>query len=190
MHLRESTLTFEGRWCGIQLMPSLEETKVDRGWTGDHKFRSYSFPQAPLFYRKLSHTQPNWQPNLRAPNGRIQRSDPSADAYPMFQSVLLLDHGIPLRGAMVLYSNPNPTHPKYTRQFQEDAWVRPNGGGGISRVMAGGNVFEKAGVNLSVVYGTMPQEVTCRTTTLRQIQTPAPQSAVEHLRPTSHSNFS
>lgn len=44
-------------------------------------------------------------------------------------------------------------------QFQEDAWVRPNGGGGISRVLAGGKVFEKAGVNLSVVYGTMPQEV-------------------------------
>lgn len=44
-------------------------------------------------------------------------------------------------------------------QFQEDAWVRPNGGGGISRVIAGGKVFEKAGVNLSVVYGTMPQEV-------------------------------
>ena len=26
-------------------------------------------------------------------------------------------------------------------------------------MMAGGKVFEKAGVNLSVVYGTMPQEV-------------------------------
>lgn len=44
-------------------------------------------------------------------------------------------------------------------KFHEDAWVRPNGGGGISRVMAEGKVFEKAGVNLSVVYGTMPQEV-------------------------------
>ncbi|CAM9751067.1 unnamed protein product [Ascophyllum nodosum] len=43
-------------------------------------------------------------------------------------------------------------------KFHEDAWVRPNGGGGISRVMSGGKVFEKAGVNLSVVYGTMPQE--------------------------------
>ena len=42
--------------------------------------------------------------------------------------------------------------------FQEDAWVRDNGGGGMSRVMSGGNVFEKAGVNLSVVYGSMPQE--------------------------------
>lgn len=43
-------------------------------------------------------------------------------------------------------------------KFRSDAWVRENGGGGISRVLAGGKVFEKAGVNLSVVYGTMPQE--------------------------------
>jgi coproporphyrinogen III oxidase len=42
--------------------------------------------------------------------------------------------------------------------FKEDAWVRPTGGGGMSRVLSGGKVFEKAGVNLSVVYGTMPQE--------------------------------
>jgi len=42
--------------------------------------------------------------------------------------------------------------------FQEDCWVRENGGGGLSRVMSGGKVFEKAGVNLSVVYGSMPQE--------------------------------
>mmetsp|Transcript_27138 Transcript_27138/g.63501 ORF Transcript_27138/g.63501 Transcript_27138/m.63501 type:complete len:394 (-) Transcript_27138:52-1233(-) len=42
--------------------------------------------------------------------------------------------------------------------FQEDAWIRDNGGGGMSRVMCDGNVFEKAGVNLSVVYGSMPQE--------------------------------
>ena len=25
--------------------------------------------------------------------------------------------------------------------FQEDAWTRANGGGGMSRVMSGGNVF-------------------------------------------------
>jgi len=42
--------------------------------------------------------------------------------------------------------------------FQEDCWVRANGGGGMSRVLSGGKVFEKAGVNLSVVYGSMPQE--------------------------------
>jgi len=42
--------------------------------------------------------------------------------------------------------------------FKEDAWTRDNGGGGMSRVMSGGKVFEKAGVNLSVVYGSMPAE--------------------------------
>jgi coproporphyrinogen III oxidase len=43
-------------------------------------------------------------------------------------------------------------------KFREDAWVRESGGGGLSRVLSGGKVFEKAGVNLSVVYGSMPQE--------------------------------
>jgi len=45
-----------------------------------------------------------------------------------------------------------------TGKFHQDVWERENGGGGISRVMAGGSVFEKAGVSLSVVYGSMPQE--------------------------------
>ena len=39
----------------------------------------------------------------------------------------------------------------------EDAWVRETGGGGMSRVLANGKVWGKAGVNLSVVHGTMPQ---------------------------------
>lgn len=43
-------------------------------------------------------------------------------------------------------------------KFQEDIWERPNGGGGISRVLSGGDVFEKAGCSLSVVYGSMPPE--------------------------------
>lgn len=42
--------------------------------------------------------------------------------------------------------------------FREDVWTRPGGGGGISRVLQDGNVWEKAGVNVSVVYGTMPPE--------------------------------
>jgi coproporphyrinogen III oxidase len=42
--------------------------------------------------------------------------------------------------------------------FRQDAWTRPGGGGGITRVIQGGNVFEKAGVNVSVVYGSMPAE--------------------------------
>lgn len=42
--------------------------------------------------------------------------------------------------------------------FREDVWSRPGGGGGISRVLQDGNVWEKAGVNVSVVYGSMPPE--------------------------------
>ena len=37
--------------------------------------------------------------------------------------------------------------------FAEDAWERPEGGGGKTRVIAKGNVFEKGGVNTSVVFG-------------------------------------
>ncbi len=35
--------------------------------------------------------------------------------------------------------------------FVEDEWQRPEGGGGKTRVIANGNVFEKGGVNTSVV---------------------------------------
>ncbi|MBI5372415.1 MAG: oxygen-dependent coproporphyrinogen oxidase [Sphingobacteriales bacterium] len=38
-------------------------------------------------------------------------------------------------------------------RFIEDAWERPEGGGGKTRVIANGNVFEKGGVNTSVVFG-------------------------------------
>ncbi|VTS08064.1 oxygen-dependent coproporphyrinogen oxidase [Tuwongella immobilis] len=40
-------------------------------------------------------------------------------------------------------------------KFQEDSWERPGGGGGRSRVMTEGKVFEKAGVGFSEVYGEM-----------------------------------
>ena len=38
--------------------------------------------------------------------------------------------------------------------FFEDDWDRPQGGGGRTRVLTGGAVFEQAGVNFSHVYGT------------------------------------
>ncbi|MGF1494848.1 MAG: oxygen-dependent coproporphyrinogen oxidase [Microcoleaceae cyanobacterium] len=38
-------------------------------------------------------------------------------------------------------------------QFQEDAWERPGGGGGRSRVIREGRVFEQGGVNFSEVWG-------------------------------------
>lgn len=41
--------------------------------------------------------------------------------------------------------------------FQEDPWDRPGGGGGISRVISDGDVFEKGGVNTSVVFGELPE---------------------------------
>lgn len=42
--------------------------------------------------------------------------------------------------------------------FRRDAWQRPEGGGGESRVLSEGSVFEKAGVSVSHVFGAqMPQ---------------------------------
>lgn len=43
-------------------------------------------------------------------------------------------------------------------RFREDRWDREGGGGGRTRVLAEGNVFEKAGVNYSDVYGEMSEE--------------------------------
>lgn len=48
-------------------------------------------------------------------------------------------------------------------QFLEDHWTRPEGGGGCSRVLAQGAVFEKAGVNFSHVSGkNLPPTATAR----------------------------
>ncbi|AFY70895.1 coproporphyrinogen oxidase [Thalassoporum mexicanum PCC 7367] len=38
-------------------------------------------------------------------------------------------------------------------EFKQDTWERPEGGGGRSRVIENGNIFEKGGVNFSEVYG-------------------------------------
>ncbi|MDJ0676021.1 MAG: oxygen-dependent coproporphyrinogen oxidase [Calothrix sp. MO_167.B42] len=38
-------------------------------------------------------------------------------------------------------------------KFQEDSWERPEGGGGRSRVLSDGGVFEQGGVNFSEVWG-------------------------------------
>ncbi|WP_373976524.1 oxygen-dependent coproporphyrinogen oxidase [Chitinibacter sp. SCUT-21] len=37
--------------------------------------------------------------------------------------------------------------------FRSDSWQRPEGGGGISRLIEGGNLFERGGVNFSHVMG-------------------------------------
>ena len=38
-------------------------------------------------------------------------------------------------------------------KFIEDAWTREEGGGGKTRVITNGNIFEKGGVNTSIVSG-------------------------------------
>ncbi|AUP79309.1 oxygen-dependent coproporphyrinogen oxidase [Flavivirga eckloniae] len=43
--------------------------------------------------------------------------------------------------------------------FQEDIWKRPEGGGGRTRVIENGNVFEKGGVNISGVHGKLPESM-------------------------------
>jgi coproporphyrinogen III oxidase len=43
--------------------------------------------------------------------------------------------------------------------FVEDKWVRAEGGGGKTRVIANGNVFEKGGVNTSVVFGEVTEQM-------------------------------
>ncbi len=42
-------------------------------------------------------------------------------------------------------------------KFQEDLWKRAEGGGGRTRVIENGNIFEKGGVNISKVFGELPE---------------------------------
>ena len=44
-------------------------------------------------------------------------------------------------------------------QFQEDHWNRKGGGGGRTRVIENGAVFEKGGVNISAVHGELPDSM-------------------------------
>ena len=43
--------------------------------------------------------------------------------------------------------------------FKEDHWKRPEGGGGKTRVIQNGAVFEKGGVNISAVHGPLPESM-------------------------------
>ena len=46
--------------------------------------------------------------------------------------------------------------------FREDLWQREEGGGGRTRVMEGGSLFEKAGVNFSEVHGAFDEAFAAR----------------------------
>ncbi|MFY0658219.1 oxygen-dependent coproporphyrinogen oxidase [Neptunomonas phycophila] len=78
--------------------------------------------------------------------------------------------------------------------FVEDAWERPSGGGGRTRVISEGGIFEKGGVNFSHVFGeSMPASATAHRPELagRSFQAMGV-SLVMHPRnpyiPTSHAN--
>ncbi len=44
-------------------------------------------------------------------------------------------------------------------KFREDLWERDGGGGGRTRVIEKGDVFEKGGVNISTVHGELPDPI-------------------------------
>jgi coproporphyrinogen III oxidase len=78
-------------------------------------------------------------------------------------------------------------------RFREDLWQHPDGGGGITRVLLGGCVFEKAGVNFSEVHGTLPAELAEATPGKSANFSATGVSLVLHPRnphvPTVHANF-
>jgi len=44
-------------------------------------------------------------------------------------------------------------------KFQEELWQRDGGGGGRTRIIQGGSIIEKGGVNFSAVHGKLPETV-------------------------------
>ncbi|OJW18443.1 oxygen-dependent coproporphyrinogen oxidase [Mucilaginibacter sp. 44-25] len=44
-------------------------------------------------------------------------------------------------------------------RFEQEVWERDGGGGGRTRVIQNGNIFEKGGVNFSAVHGQLPDTV-------------------------------
>jgi len=79
------------------------------------------------------------------------------------------------------------------KDFNSDAWQRPGGGGGVARVLEGGAVFEKAGVNWSNVDGELPAEIADHMPGQGRTFRACGVSLVLHPRspmaPTTHANF-
>lgn len=78
-------------------------------------------------------------------------------------------------------------------KFHEDQWERPGGGGGRSRVLSKGKVFEKAGVSTSIVHGEMPESLKKNMNTAGSDFFACGVSLVIHplnpMAPTTHANF-
>jgi coproporphyrinogen III oxidase len=106
----------------------------------------------------------------------------------------------PLKDRMVNYVNGLQTRIctaleafEPTARFQSKQWDRPGGGGGHTRVLSQGKVFEKAGVNTSIVMGELNEAL------MKRLNTPSKEffatgiSLVLHPHspkvPTVHANF-
>jgi coproporphyrinogen III oxidase len=78
-------------------------------------------------------------------------------------------------------------------RFQQDSWQREGGGGGRTRVLVDGGLFEKAGVNFSEVFGQMTEEFAAKIPGEGRAFTATGVSLVLHPRspmvPTVHANF-
>ncbi|HYS83172.1 MAG TPA: oxygen-dependent coproporphyrinogen oxidase [Anaeromyxobacteraceae bacterium] len=77
-------------------------------------------------------------------------------------------------------------------RFGRDAWDRPGGGGGVTRILQDGAVLEKAGVSFSDVYGELPEAFAHRLSGEGRSFAAVGLSLVLHPRsplvPTSHAN--
>ncbi len=78
-------------------------------------------------------------------------------------------------------------------RFSRDAWQRPGGGGGVTRVLEGGAVIEKAGVSFSDVHGELSEAFARRLQGEGRSFSAVGLSLVLHPQspfvPTTHANF-
>lgn len=82
---------------------------------------------------------------------------------------------------------------EHSARFKRSAWERPGGGGGDTRVISGGKVFEKGGVNTSVVHGKLNERMLKKLNSTTDKFFATGISLVVHPRspklPTVHANF-
>lgn len=78
-------------------------------------------------------------------------------------------------------------------RFREDYWERPGGGGGRTRILTDGAIFEKAGVNFSEVHGQLSEDFAAHLPGTGREFTATGISLVLHpyspMIPTVHANF-
>ncbi|WWC93077.1 uncharacterized protein L201_008042 [Kwoniella dendrophila CBS 6074] len=93
------------------------------------------------------------------PVDAIEKDDPSNPMRIRMANWVksLQDHIVATMEDIESKSEPNSFSPSSeTPRFLKDTWLRKEGGEGSSCVLNGGRVFEKAGINVSIVHGMLP----------------------------------